>query len=97
MANSFFDRFRDKVQAVGKGAKKLTQAGQLKLDLMSAKSKLEGRYTALGKACANRLLERGEASVEGKDSTIAQYLLEIEAAQDKIAMVEGEIEELNSE
>ncbi len=91
--SSLFERMKETLHSAGKGAKKLTRIGQLKLDLLDAESKLADRYKALGKACANRFLERGEQSVEVTDPAFEQLLREIEAAQKQVEQVQAELEE----
>ena len=94
--NSFFDRMKGKLEAAGKGAQKLTRMGQLKMDLMSAESKLKDCYKTLGKACAVRFLERKEAVIEAEDSAIAQYLRDLRSAQREIEQIQEEMDETRS-
>lgn len=94
---SFLDRIKDKVAAAGKGAQKLTRIGQLKLDLSAAESNLADRFKALGKACANRIIERGESSVDAAESAIATYIEQIRVAQERIRKLEVELENARSQ
>ena len=91
--SSFFDRMKDKLEAAGKGAQKLTRIGQLKLDLRSAESKLSECYKTLGKACAVRFLKRNEHVVEADDAAISQFLLDIQGARRVIEQIKEEMDE----
>ena len=94
---SFLDRIKHNISAVGKGAQKLSKIGQLKLDLNAAESNLSERFKALGKACANRIIDRGETSVDATEAAIATYIGEIREAQKRINEVRQELEETRSQ
>jgi HAMP domain-containing protein len=94
MAESFFDKLKSKVGAAGSAAQRLTRVGQLKVELLAAESQLERRYSALGRACANRLLDRSEGGVSPEDPVIAGLLDDTHAARDEVERLKTELGEL---
>jgi len=94
MPDSFFSRLKGKVQSAGKEAQRLAQLGQLKLDMTGAKTELDRSYRSLGRACANRLIDRGEAELSAEDPGLVQCVSEVRAARDKVTRIEEAIAEL---
>ena len=90
---SLFDSMKSKLRDAGKGAQKLGRIGQLKMDLLSAEGEETKCFTSLGKACANRFLERKETLIERSDSVIAQYLEDLRDAQKRVTEVKRKLEE----
>lgn len=93
---SLFDRMKEKLESAGKGAQKLTRKGQLKLDLMSAESRLETSYKELGKACATRFLEDAASTIEASGA-LGHCLDNVRRNRLRVAEIQTEIQELGAE
>jgi ubiquinone biosynthesis protein UbiJ len=92
---SFMDRMKDKLHAAGEGAKRLTEVANLKLELGDARKFLEHSYRDLGKACANRMIDRDEAEVFREETSIAHALEEVAKARKKVEVLEAQLENMS--
>ncbi len=89
--SSFMDRMKKKLHAAGEGAKRLTEVANLKLELSEARKALESRFRDLGKACAQRMIDRDEPEVMREETSIAFALEEIAKARQKVEQLEAQL------
>ena len=82
-------------RSVGKGLEKaketsvrLGEGAVARLDLKNAKDHLESRYRLLGRAVADRMVERKEPVVEASDPAVKALLDEVAAAQAAVEEME---------
>ena len=94
---TLFDRLKNQVQQAGKGAQKLGRLGQLKLDLVAAETKLTDGYKQLGKATANRWIDRGEGALSPSEPGIREALDSITRARAEIAEIETEMNDVRGD
>ncbi len=92
--SSFMDRMKGRIQAAGKGAQKLSEVANLKLDLREARSTLDARCRDLGKVCAKRFLDDGEERLPRDEPAIRTLLDEIERKRKRVQGIEAELEQL---
>ncbi|MEM7166548.1 MAG: hypothetical protein AAF581_13865 [Planctomycetota bacterium] len=78
------DKLKGFMRAAGQEAKKLTQVGQLKMELMSAETQLADAHKALGKFVAKKLIEKNETSIEANDPGIAERTEAVQKTLTKI-------------
>ncbi len=66
----------------------------LKLDIKNAKDHLENRYRLLGRIASERLINRGESTLEGNEPAVRAVLEEISSARTQLASLENKLAEV---
>lgn len=94
MPGTFGEKIKAFLQRIGKGSQRLSQMGRTRIELMEARSKLEGRYTALGKALAARVIDRQETVLDASEEAIASFVEEVKEARKRVAEVEGKLQQI---
>ena len=87
---SFSDRFKKTMRAAGEGLRKVTEQGKAKLDIYKEEGRLSDQYQALGKLCAQRLLDPREAAARADDGPVAELLRQIQGTRLEIERIREE-------
>ena len=94
---SFWERLGQGVAQGWEKAKEVsTRVGEyasLKLDIKNARDHLDSRYRLLGRSAADRLIDRGETTLESSESGVRAILDEIATARATLAALEKKLAE----